>query len=351
MSSATANHPRLSPDGVRPKTGALLAGFGGPRSLYEIQPMLTEILGRTPPEALLERTMRKYQAIGGSSPFVGIATMIARGIESMLMADRDLDVECIQPGMLFTAPKVESSIFKLVSSGCSRIMFLALTPFYSQAAYGTALARVQAALQAFPRVQLIEVPVVGTAAAYRTGVIARVREAYAGAGLPTASASAESCGRAQQAEQIGSADPAALTRLVFVAHSLPTDDPDEDAAAYDACMRTLAASVAAAVGGMDEMWRVAYTSQGARGGAWLGPTMTDVLQECADDGVGAVVACPLGFLVDHMEVLYDLDVQAAADARELGIRFVRAGTLGASRDLIEAYIEVMRRAESGVTEP
>lgn len=92
-----------------------------------------------------------------------------------------------------------------------------------------------------------------------------------------------------------------------------------------------------------------YQSQGADGGDWLGPTLLETMLSCAKRGVQNVVVAPIGFLAEHVETLYDLDIEASAQAKQMGLQLVRVPTLGSSAGLIEALSDVAQNAAAAFT--
>lgn len=128
--------------------------------------------------------------------------------------------------------------------------------------------------------------------------------------------------------------------LVLTAHSLPAraisaGDP------YANLVGRAAKSIGTRCG---RSYRLAYQSQGADGGAWLGPDLHTTLDQLAGEGIREVALAPFGFLTEHVETLYDLDVEAAAWARELGIALHRVPAIGAHPGLIRALADVARAA-------
>ena len=146
-------------------------------------------------------------------------------------------------------------------------------------------------------------------------------------------------------------------QVIFTAHSLPEailreGDP------YDRQVRETAAAVAGAVetatglpvgpgGARPTGWHVAYQSAGARPEPWLGPSLDPVMTRLAGEGHRHLLVAPVGFVSDHVEVLYDLDVEARARARELGLRLERTESLNASPAFIEALANVVQTAAPG----
>jgi ferrochelatase len=130
------------------------------------------------------------------------------------------------------------------------------------------------------------------------------------------------------------------TEVVFTAHSLPArilDDGDP----YPAQLRETAEAVATTAG--VERWRVGWQSAGRTPEPWIGPDVLEVLDELAKDGAEGVLVCPAGFTSDHLEVLYDLDVEARRRAGELGLAFARTASLNDDPLLCEAVAGAVLR--------
>jgi ferrochelatase len=125
-------------------------------------------------------------------------------------------------------------------------------------------------------------------------------------------------------------------KVVFTAHSLPA--PNQQ---YDGEARATASAVAARLGLTD--WEFAYQSQGMSGGNWLGPTVESCLDRYAEQGVREVVIAPIGFVCDHVEILYDVDVLFRGYAAERGIALTRPESLNGSTTFTAAMAEVVKR--------
>jgi ferrochelatase len=129
--------------------------------------------------------------------------------------------------------------------------------------------------------------------------------------------------------------------IVFTAHSVPT--AMAAASPYVAEITASARAVAARLG--HGRWQLAWQSRsGSPREPWLEPDVNDVLRALAAQGVSDVVVVPIGFICDHVEVLYDLDVEARATAASLGLRFARAATVSDHPDFIAALADVIREA-------
>jgi ferrochelatase len=127
-------------------------------------------------------------------------------------------------------------------------------------------------------------------------------------------------------------------RVVLTAHSLPRAVVD----AGDAYVRLFEQAAAAVMERLELSCVVAYQSQGASGGEWLGPTLDEELRRAAADGCASVVVAPIGFLTEHVETLYDLDIEAQARAAELGLELRRTPALGAHPGLITGLADAAR---------
>ena len=319
------------------KTGVVLVGFGGPRNLDEVEPMMSAVFGGRPvPPPVLASALKKYGLIGGASPLVAIATEITG---KLLAAGQrgELEIAAALPGMQFSAPPLADSVARLREQGCRRLLYLSLTPFHSTSAYFAPLEQArEAALAA--GCEFCAAQPIGLTAPYVAATATRLQAALAGADAPL---------------------------VVFVAHSLPLDG-SEDTGLYDGELRGAAQQVIATVTeasseagesraedaaeSMEKAaeealpWVCAYTSQGARGAAWLEPKAQAALDEARAQGARTLVVCPLGFATDHMEVLYDLDINLKAAAEDAGLSYRRSQTLGAADDALEAYLQVAREA-------
>jgi ferrochelatase len=132
--------------------------------------------------------------------------------------------------------------------------------------------------------------------------------------------------------------------VIFTAHSVPSRAVTEGDPYADEVNES--ARQVAALAGL-EHWRVAWQSAGRTDDEWLGPNLLDEIRALADDGTPAVVVCPVGFVADHLEVLFDLDVEAAAVAESVGIRFARTASLNDDPRFLAVLADVVSGAASG----
>jgi ferrochelatase len=280
-------------------TAVLVMAYGTPSGPEELEAYYTHIRrGRRPPPELLAELRGRYEAIGGRSPLLEITHAQASGLRDALRAAGHGDVR-VAVGMKHSPPFLEDAARQLVAAGVEHVVGLALAPHYSRMSVQEYGDRIRAALAAegggAPRFELVQ------SWATEPGYV-RYLETAVGDALA----------------RLGPA--AAGAEVVFTAHSLPerilaAGDryPDE--------LRATAEAVAQAAG--LERWSIAWQSAGRTSEPWIGPDVLEVLPRLVAAGATGVVVCPAGFVADHLEVLYDLDVEAAAVAGELGLAFAR----------------------------
>lgn len=142
--------------------------------------------------------------------------------------------------------------------------------------------------------------------------------------------------------------------VVFTAHSVPArtlqSGPDAAGDPYEAQARETAALVAGCAGLAPQDWTFAFQSQGASGGPWIGPTVEETLRSLRQHGAASVVLQPIGFLCDHVEILYDIDIAFRNFAADLGLNLLRPESLNTSPLLIEALADLARKGLARLAE-
>ena len=291
-------------------TGVLLMAHGTPDSLEEMPEYLRLVRGgRQPSAELVEEMRHNYQAIGGRSPLTDITLAQAEALRARL--GRDLPVAV---GMRNWRPFIADAIGQLAFSGVNRIIGLPLAPQFSTLSVQKYLDAAQAALPEGCRFEAVRS--YATHPLLLDAFAARVREAR----------------------------PAPGDTLVFTAHSLPTrviEAGDRYCQEVEATARRVAERLE--VGPYD----LAYQSAGRTPEPWIGPELGALIRARAREGARRILVVPIGFVCDHTEVLFDIDVQAAQVARDCGVILSRTGSLNTMPAFI-ALLEDLVRETGGV---
>ncbi|HEV8353436.1 MAG TPA: ferrochelatase [bacterium] len=293
--------------------GVLLMAYGSPATLEDVGAYYTHIRGgRAPSAENVEHLRERYRRIGGRSPLLEITRAQAAGVERALLA-RGVGARSYV-GMKHAPPFIAEAVAAMAADGVSRAVAIALAPQYSRMSVGSYHAA-------------------ATEAAAAHGITIRCVDSWHDhAGFVAALAA-----RLDQARsRLGAA-----TGVIFTAHSLPErirswNDPYADQ------LRDTSERVAAAAGVAP--WRFAYQSASQTGEPWLGPDLLDALRDVHGAGWRDVVVCPVGFVADHLEVLYDIDVEARQLATDLGLRLERAASLNDGADFIAVLADLARRS-------
>ncbi len=307
------------------KVGVLVLAYGGPASLDEVEPFLRRVMApRAPSEEMVARAVARYQAIGGRSPLVENTLRQARSLQELLDSYDDDPTPGhervrfqVFPGMRHTSPDIDEAVRLAVEASDTTAIVLIMASHQSERATGAYLRDVAASFDAldeerrFGKEPPAYVEAWHTSPLFLRAVADRVLEAV-------------------RSTDFGSEGAAVL----FTAHSLPLIDGQGDPE-YEHGLLATAEGVMSLVG--DYPWSLAYQSaSAARGGRWLGPPAEDAIRGLVAAGRRRVVVVPLGFVSEHLETLYDLDIDLAREAQEAGVEMVRAATVQDSRRFIEA---------------
>jgi ferrochelatase len=284
----------------RDPVGVLVMAHGTPASPAEIAPFYTRIRrGRPPTPEQLADLEQRYAAIGGTSPLNDRTAAQVAGLRRAL-AERAGDRCTVTFGAKHTAPFIEDAAVELRRAGHRQVIGLVLTPHGSSLGSQEYLERAEAALG--PQCRFRAVPPWYAEPDFVTLMATRVSEALAAAGI----------------------DPTRCP-VIFTAHSLPERVRDMGDTYPDQLEES--ARLVAAVAGIPR-WLVAWQSAGRTPEPWLGPDVRQVVRQLGDDGgTDGVVVCPIGFVADHLEILYDIDIELAAVAGEVGLPLTRTASL------------------------
>jgi len=276
-------------------TGVLLLAHGAPERIEDVPQYLSFVRGGQPVSArVLEEVTSRYDAIGGSSPLTYWTRVQAEALQRVLGIP-------VFFGMRNWHPFIQETMDQVRAAGVGRLACVCLAPQFSEMSVGLYMKRAIAAAEG------VELK---WATSYRVEPL--LIEAFA-----------------ERLQGLRG-------KVLFTAHSLPS--PNER---YDGEARATAQAVAARV----ELagWEFAYQSQGMSGGDWLGPTVESCLDRYAAEGVREVVVAPIGFVCDHVEILYDIDVLFREYALARGIALTRPESLNGSATFTAALAEVVRR--------
>ena len=287
------------------KLGVLLLAHGAPERVEDVESYLTFVRGGRPASArIVEEVKSRYQAIGGSSPLLAWTRAQAEALE------RTLGIPVFF-GMRNWHPFIRETMESVRDAGLDRIAAISLAPQFSELSVGLYIRRTEEARR-------------------DAGVAAEIRWARSFHDEPLLIEAF-----AEKLEPL-----AAGRKVLLTAHSLPEKalaggDP------YDRETRATAAAVAARLHLTG--WEFAYQSQGLTDDRWLGPTVESCLDRYAAGGIREVVVCPIGFVCDHVETLYDVDVVFRGYAAARGISLVRPEALNGSPKFTAALAEVAKR--------
>jgi ferrochelatase len=279
----------------------MLMAYGTPRTRDDILPYYTDIRrGHPPTREQLEQLVARYEAI--APPGSDILSPLAERTESQRRA-LQVALDAVAPGSYRVAlglkhaqPMIEAAVEKLVRDGIERIVCLVLAPHWSAFSVGQYVGRVRAAAEPHD-VAVTAVESWATEPAFVDFLASDL------------------------SWRLGAMPPG--TTVLFTAHSLPrrildSGDP------YPDQLTATAEAVAARAGLPRDQWSIAWQSAGRTADPWLGPDILEVLDAVAAERLApGVLVCACGFVADHLEVLYDLDIEASARAASVGLAFAR----------------------------
>ena len=311
------------------QVGVLIMAHGTPQHREDIAAFYTRIRrGRPPSPEQLAELEGRYAAIGGLSPLTERTLAQVDGVRAALEA-RAPGRYVVAYGAKHAAPLIEEAAAALIRAGVDEVIGLVLTPHGSSLGSQEYFDRAEAAL--------------GEAAAGgEERPFTAVSPWYAKPGLVTLLA--ERVNDARRAIGGGESGESRYP-VIFTAHSLP-ERVRVEGDTYPMQLEESAQLVATAAG--VQRRQVAWQSAGRTPEPWLGPDIRDVVRQLAQtDDVDGVVVCPIGFVTDHLEVLYDLDVELAAVAADVDLPFIRTASLNDDPRFIDVLADVIMAADVG----
>ena len=274
--------------------------YGSPSRLEDIPAYLSDIRGGRPvSDEAVEELVERYRRIGGRSPLDEITERQRAALE------RELGIP-VYTGMKHWTPRIADAAARALAGGARTVVGLVLAPHYSRLSIAGYRERLEAALDG--RAELLFVESWHDHEPYLEALAERVRGTAA--------------------------------HVVFTAHSLPErilreGDPYRE--------QLLATSRLVAERAGLERWSFAFQSASATGEPWLGPDILEELERLAADGARAVLAAPVGFVSDHLEILWDLDVEGRERAAQLGLEFDRMPSLNDDAQFVRGMGDLVRK--------
>jgi protoporphyrin/coproporphyrin ferrochelatase len=299
----------------------LLVSFGGPRGLSDIRPFLANVLrGRRVSPERVEEVAHHYELFGGVSPITAITERQGEGLRARLAAaGHPLPVFV---GMRNWHPLLPDTLRAMYQAGARRAIGFITAAQHSYSSCQQYRENVAAARAELRRDgQDVDVTFVGSW--YDHPLFIAANAAHVRTAIDRLPAAVRDA-----------------ARLVFTAHSIPTTMAASSR--YEQQLKESARLVAADVGVTD--WALVYQSRSGRpGDPWLEPDVCDYLRRERAAGLAAAVVCPIGFVCDHIEVLYDLDREAADVCREVGLPMTRAETVNDDPLFLDMMADVVIR--------
>jgi ferrochelatase len=315
----------------RPFDAVLVISFGGPQGPADIRPFLANVLrGRRIPPERIEEVVGHYEHFGGVSPLTEITMKQADGLRTRLKSS-GLDIP-VFVGMRNWHPLLPDTLKQMADAGVKRAIGFICA---AQRSYSSCTQYKQNVVDARAETVLAGMPDVE---------VTYVEDWHEHDGFIDANARHVQAALASLPDAVRD-----RARILFTAHSIPASMTG--AARYQLQLQQSSSRVAQRLGRND--WALVYQSRSGRPeDPWLGPDVCDYLREEHAKGLPAVVLCPIGFVCDHIEVLYDLDEEAAQVCRELGLPMARAQAVNddpAFLDLIgDVVLKTWKRYERGV---
>lgn len=293
----------------------LLMAYGTPQTLDEIEPYYTDIRrGHKPSPELLHELTERYKRVGGRTPLLEITQAQANALQNVLGENFRVYI-----GMKHWKPWIAQVVEQITAAGHEHVVAIALAPHYSRFSIEGYIERVRAAMQANDsHFDISFVESWNDHPLYIASLVERMTQT-----LPQFHT-----------------DDWRDVHVIFSAHSLPErilkgGDP------YPQELIETCELVAEQLGLTKEQWRFAYQSAGRTGEKWLGPDILEALDTAAAFGHRKIMSAPIGFVSDHLEILYDIDVEAMERAKQLEVELHRIPSANATPTFIAALADLV----------
>ena len=293
--------------------GLLVMAYGGPNTIDEVEPYLLDVRGYRPtaPE-IIHEVRERYREIGGRSPILEQTQAQAAALESALNINRQEFKAFV--GMRHWHPYIKDTLAEMQSQGIQHTVGLVMAPHYSRMsieAYLKKIGEAESSIEIAPINNWHLLP------GYLDALVSRVRAALER--FPV---------------EVRSQVP-----VIFSAHSLPEriltwNDPypDQLRATVEAVMQRLG----------NQPHDFAFQSAAISNEPWLGPDVSVLIERYAEQGQKNIISCPIGFICEHVEVLYDIDIVYQKLARSLGVRLERIEMVHTAPQMVAGLAELIR---------
>jgi protoporphyrin/coproporphyrin ferrochelatase len=292
--------------------GLLVMAYGGPNNLVEVEPYLLDVRGHRPtsPE-IIQEVRERYRAIGGRSPILEQTWSQASALESALNTN-DVTFKSFV-GMRHWHPFIPAALEDMWAQGIEQAVGLVMAPHYSRMSIGAYYQRIE---EANSPIEIARIEDWHLQPGYIRALAERARDALKG--FP---------------EEVRADVP-----IVFTAHSLPEkilewNDP------YPTQLRETVTAIMELLGSQPHEF--AFQSAAISTVPWLGPDAGEVLKRLSSEGKKHILLCPIGFVCEHVEILYDIDIVYQDLARSLGMHLERIEMLGTAPQMIEGLAELI----------
>jgi ferrochelatase len=309
----------MSHDSVAPSDAThhlLIMAYGGPDSLEDVRPYLLDVRNYRPTsDEIVEEITGRYRQIGGRSPILELTRAEGAGIEKAL---NDLAGEGerwkVWVGMRHWHPFIKDVLAEMQDAGVERAVGLVMAPHYSSMSIGAYFKRAE---EADAGIELAPVKSWNLNPGYLDALHDRIADAL----------------------EKFPAEERRNVPIIFTAHSLPErilehgdPYPDELRATVDALVERLPG----------QEWHWAYQSAAMTADPWLGPDAGEVIQQLHSEGKTNILICPIGFICEHVEILFDIDIEYQQLAQKLGVHLERIEMLNDHPDMLAGLAQVAR---------
>jgi ferrochelatase len=299
------------------KKGVILLAFGGADSIENVEPFINNVLSpRKPSPELIEITKERYKLIGGSSPLLHITKGQARLLQAKINRGRKDPVK-VYVGMRNWDPYIKDTLQEMKGDGVTKAVAVIMAPHQSKASTGGYVKAIEAAraeIEGLPEVEYVDPWYISPT--FLEAIVENIQTALV------------AYYKLREKWKI---------RVIFTAHSLPKSILEGDP--YVSLIEETVEGVTDMLSHLNHT--MAYQSKGGGGGEWLGPSVEEAIEEAKESGCLGVLIVPIGFVSDHVETLYDIDILFEQKAKSLKLTFERVASLNTTDTFMKALTEAV----------